>query len=52
MSTTHGERLRCFVAIEIPQSVQALLKPGQKRLQSEIHKASWTKSLNVRHLSA
>ena len=50
MSTTHSDSLRCFVAIEIPQPVQALLKPLQKRLQSEIRKASWTKSGNF-HLT-
>lgn len=50
MPTSHDDSLRCFVAIEIPQSVQALLKPVQKYLQSEIRKASWTKSGNF-HLT-
>lgn len=50
MSTSHSNSVRCFIAIEIPQSVQALLKPVQAHLQSEIRKASWTKSGNF-HLT-
>lgn len=50
MSTVKGDGVRCFVAIEIPKPVQALLKPVQTRLQSEIRKASWTKSGNF-HLT-
>ena len=50
MSTFHSNRVRCFIAIEIPQPVQALLKPVQTYLQSEIRKASWTKSGNF-HLT-
>ena len=50
MSTTKGESVRCFVAIEIPKPIQALLKPVQTHLQSEIRKASWTKSGNF-HLT-
>lgn len=50
MSTSDGDSVRCFVAIEIPQPVQALLKPVQTRLQSEIRKASWTKPGNF-HLT-
>ena len=50
MSTSHSKRLRCFIAIEIPQPVQALLKPLQTHLQSEIRKASWTKFGNF-HLT-
>ena len=42
--------IRCFVAIEIPQPIQALLKNLQIRLQSEIRSASWTKSGNF-HLT-
>lgn len=50
MSTTKGESVRCFVAIEIPKPIQALLKPVQTHLQSEIRKVSWTKSGNF-HLT-
>ena len=50
MSTTKGDGVRCFVAIEIPKPVQALLMPVQTRLKSEIRKASWTKSGNF-HLT-
>lgn len=50
MSTAKGDGVRCFVAIEIPKPVQALLKPVQTRLQSEIRKVSWTKSGNF-HLT-
>ena len=50
MSTVKGDRVRCFVAIEVPKPVQALLKPVQIHLQSEIRKASWTKSGNF-HLT-
>lgn len=50
MSTFHSKRVRCFIAIEIPQPVQALLKPLQTHLQSEIRKASWTKFGNF-HLT-
>ena len=50
MPTTKAKDVRCFVAIEIPQSVQGLLKPVQTHLQSEIRKASWTKAGNF-HLT-
>ena len=50
MSTAKGDSVRCFVAIEIPKPVQALLKPVQTHLQSEIPKVSWTKSGNF-HLT-
>ena len=50
MGTTKLETARCFIAIEIPQPIQALLKDIQTRLQSEIRKASWTKSGNF-HLT-
>lgn len=50
METTKPETLRCFVAIEIPQPIQALLKNVQTRLQSKIRGASWTKSGNF-HLT-
>ena len=50
METTKSGMLRCFVAIEIPQPIQALLKNVQTRLQSKIRGASWTKSGNF-HLT-
>ena len=50
MSTSHRDSVRCFVAIEIPQTIQALLKPVKTHLKSEIRKASWTKSGNF-HLT-
>ena len=50
MDTTKSARIRCFVAVEIPEPIQALLKPVQTHLQSQIHKASWTKSGNF-HLT-
>jgi len=44
MDTSKGALIRCFVAVEIPEPIQALLKPVQTHLQSQIHKgASWTK---------
>ena len=50
MVTTKGTAIRCFVAIEIPQPIQGLLKPVQTRLQSKIRRASWTKPGNF-HLT-
>ena len=65
MSIAKGDGVRCFVAIEIPKPVQALLKPIQTHLQSlgksrdpdhrddalsPIRKVSWTKSGNF-HLT-
>ncbi|MDE0683167.1 MAG: RNA 2',3'-cyclic phosphodiesterase [Candidatus Poribacteria bacterium] len=65
MSAAKGDGVRCFVAIEIPKPVQALLKPVQTRLQSlgksrdydhrdgvlsPIRKVSWTKPGNF-HLT-
>ena len=50
MQTTKGDTLRCFVAIEIPQQMQALLKHKQTHLRSKIRKASWTKPENF-HLT-
>ena len=50
MGTTQPETVRCFVAIEIPQPIQMLLKNVQTRLQSDLRKASWTKSGNF-HLT-
>ena len=50
MVKNKNDAVRCFVAIEIPQSIQALLRPVQTHLQSEIQKASWTKQGNF-HLT-
>ena len=51
MDTTKSALLRCFVAVEIPEPIQALLKPVQTDLQSQIHKGtSWTKPGNF-HLT-
>lgn len=51
MDTTKGALIRCFVAVEIPEPIQALLKPVQTHLQSQIHKGtSWTKPGNF-HLT-
>jgi 2'-5' RNA ligase len=50
MVTTKNDAFRCFVAIEIPQLIQELLRPVQTRLQSEIRPASWTKQGNF-HLT-
>lgn len=50
MSTAKGDSVRCFIAIEIPKPIQALLVPVQTHLQSEIRKVSWTKSGNF-HLT-
>ena len=50
MTTTENDGVRCFVAIEIPEPIQALLKPVQRHLQSEVRKASWTKPGNF-HLT-
>ena len=50
MATTKGDSVRGFVAIEIPQPIQTLLKPVQTHLQSEVRKASWTKQGNF-HLT-
>ena len=51
MDTAKSRVIRCFVAVEIPESIQALLKPVQTHLQSQIHKGtSWTKPGNF-HLT-
>ena len=51
MDTAKNTGIRCFVALEIPEPIQALLKPVQRHLQSEIHKGiSWTKPGNF-HLT-
>jgi 2'-5' RNA ligase len=51
MDTAKGTRIRCFVAVEIPEPIQALLQPVQTHLQSQIHKGtSWTKPGNF-HLT-
>ena len=51
MDTAKSERMRCFVAVEIPEPIQELLAPVQTHLQSQIHKGtSWTKFGNF-HLT-
>ncbi len=51
MDTAKSAVIRCFVAVEIPEPIQALLKPVQTDLQSQIHKGpSWTKPGNF-HLT-
>ena len=51
MDTAKSGVIRCFVAVEIPEPIQALLKPVQTHLQSQIHKrTSWTKPGNF-HLT-
>ena len=50
MDTATGAVIRCFVAVEIPESIQALIRPVQTHLQSQIRKASWTKQGNF-HLT-
>ena len=51
MDTAKNAVIRCFVAVEIPEPIQALLKPVQTHLQSQIHTgASWTKPGNF-HLT-
>ena len=46
MKTSNRAGIRCFVAVEVPASIQTLLMSVQTDLQSRIHKASWTKSGN------
>ncbi len=50
MDIVKGTVVRCFVAVEIPASIQVLLKPVQTHLESQIRKASWTKQGNF-HLT-
>ena len=51
MGTAKSRVIRCFVAVEIPESIQTLLKRVQTDLQSHIHKGtSWTKPGNF-HLT-
>lgn len=50
MAASTGKTIRCFVAIEIPETIQRRLKPVQTDLQSHIQKASWTKQGNF-HLT-
>ena len=51
MDTPKSAVIRCFVAVEIPEPIQALLRPVQTHLQSRIHKGtSWTKPGNF-HLT-
>lgn len=51
MDTAKSAVIRCFVAVEIPESIQALMRPVQTHLQSQIRKGtSWTKQGNF-HLT-
>ncbi len=50
MDTAKNTVIRCFVAIEIPESIQALLKIVQTDLQPWIYQASWAKPRNF-HLT-
>ncbi|MDE0327377.1 MAG: RNA 2',3'-cyclic phosphodiesterase [Candidatus Poribacteria bacterium] len=51
MDITKDTVVRCFVAVEIPASIQELLKPVQTDLQSHIRKGtSWAKPGNF-HLT-
>ena len=51
MDTAKSAVIRCFIAVEIPEPIQALLKPVQTHLQSQIHRGtSWTKPGNF-HLT-
>ncbi len=44
------ERIRCFVAIEIPETIQMLLTSTQEELRKYIRGASWVKRGNI-HLT-
>lgn len=44
------EQIRCFVAIEIPETIQTLLTSAQEELRKYIHGASWVKRGNI-HLT-
>lgn len=51
MDTVKSDVIRCFVAVEIPEPIQAVLEPVRTHLQSQIHKGtSWTKPGNF-HLT-
>jgi 2'-5' RNA ligase len=45
-----AQRLRCFVAIEIPEAIQDQLSQIQATLQNRIQRASWVKPSNI-HLT-
>lgn len=40
------DSIRCFVAIEIPDRIQAILSEVQSEFRSKIHRASWTRNGN------
>ena len=40
------DSIRCFIAIEIPEKIQALILEIQRKLQKKISRATWTKSGN------
>ncbi|MDE0300227.1 MAG: RNA 2',3'-cyclic phosphodiesterase [Candidatus Poribacteria bacterium] len=48
--SVNQEKIRCFVAIEIPDAVQALLASVQEELGKNIRAASWVKRGNI-HLT-
>lgn len=51
MDPAKSAAIRCFVAVEIPEPIEALLRPVQRHLQSVLHKGtSWTKPGNF-HLT-
>ncbi len=44
------EQIRCFVAIEIPETIQTLLTSAQEELRKFVRGASWVKRENI-HLT-
>ena len=44
------ESIRCFVAVEIPESIQDLLTEIQEAFRPKIERASWTRPRNI-HLT-
>ena len=44
------EQIRCFVAIEIPETIQTLLTSAQEELREFVRGASWVKRENI-HLT-
>ena len=50
IESVNQERIRCFVAIEIPETIQTLLTSAQEELRKYIRGASWVKRGNI-HLT-
>ena len=50
IESVNQERIRCFVAIEIPETIQMLLTSTQEELRKYIRGASWVKRGNI-HLT-